>query len=289
MPSQSFFALCNLNGESQIKRIVVNSDVQTKLNDMFSLQESDFRYAIQEEVEFTGDWKPEEDEALYVSIPDQTNILEQAIQNNSLSFPTLNPENLSQEGVKAIFTGRISNGNCVVAIQGFSSRQLLEHKFSLVFKNNVLNELTSPVFTLDSKLVGLIENCHLKFKSYSNIRQIFDLTDLYRAATDEDIDGFVAHSVLEIEDLEAFKNEMDQTSRKLVHALQKNNTLDQYSAGEINQRAQSVDVSIHMQNGKILLPSNRADIKLLLRFLHDDIYEAPLSGHKYVTNSKKAA
>ena len=38
---------------------------------------------------------------------------------------------------------------------------------------------------------------------------------------------------------------------------------------------------------KIKVPTDRAGLKQLLRFLDDGLYEASLSGQRYVTNSKK--
>lgn len=284
---QTFFALCKPNDVPTVRRLAIDAGVQNTLEELFTDQEANFRAGIENEVEFTGDWKPDEDEALYVTIPNQTTILEQAIQNAPLAVPVLDAANFTQEGVKAIFTGYVNDGQTVVAIQKFTPQQILGRKFALIFTNNVLNELTDPTFTLDNKLVGLIEGGNLKFKSYHNIRMIFDLSDLYRAATDDDIDHFAAHACLEVADLDALKGEVDQTARKLIHAIQKNGVLDLHTANEIQRRAGTVGLDIIIQNGRVLMPEERAEIKRLLRFLHDDIYEAPLSHQRYVTNSKK--
>lgn len=285
--AQTFFALCKLGNALTVKRLVVDAAVQNTLEHLFVTQEQNFRSDIQDEVEFTGDWKPDEDEALFVSIPNQTTILEQAIQNNPLAVQVLDTANFSQEGVKAIFAGRVDDGLIVVTIQKFTPQQLLGRKLALIFSNNVLNELTDPTFTLDNKLVGLIEEGNLKFKSYFNIRMIFDLSDLYRAATDDDIDEFAGNACLEVTDLNIFKDEADQTIRKLIHAIQKNEILDQHTAREIQRRAGTVGLVVDIQNGMVQMPADRAEIKRLLRFLHDDIYEAPLSHQRYVSNSKK--
>jgi hypothetical protein len=42
-----------------------------------------------------------------------------------------------------------------------------------------------------------------------------------------------------------------------------------------------------VNNAKIEVPEERAGLKQLLRFLDDGLYEAPLSGERYVTNSKQ--
>jgi len=285
--ARTFFTLCKTGNDISVKRLDINANVQRPLEQMFSVQEDEFRAEIHDEVEFTGDWTPDDDEALYVNIPDQVALLEQAVTGNPLAIDTLDAANFQQEGVKAIFTGFVNNGQAVVVIQKFSPQQLLGRKFSLILANNVLNKLTSPVFTLDNKLVGLIEGGVLKFKSFHNIRTIFDLSEIYRVATDDDINLFAGHACLEIADLDAFKEEVDQTARKLVHAIQKNGVLDEHTADEVQQRALKIGLDINIQNGMVQMPIGRAEIKRLLRFLHDDIFEAPLSRNVYVSNSKK--
>jgi hypothetical protein len=37
------------------------------------------------------------------------------------------------------------------------------------------------------------------------------------------------------------------------------------------------------------MPTERAEIKKLLRFLDDGLYQAPLTGTRYITNSKRLA
>ena len=283
----SFFAFCLLDGEPMVKRLSVHREVQDGLEELFDVQERMFRDGIQDSVEFTGDWKPDEDEFLFVNIPDQIRLWEETITGAPLAVPTLDAENFAEEGVKALFTGRIVDGQPVVLIQKFTPQQLLSRKFALILSNNTLNELTDPAFTLDNKLVAIIEGGRLNFKSYHNIRMIFDLSALYRAATDGDIEEFASHDCLDIPDMDGFKMAADQTARKLVHAIQRDAVLDQHTAEDIQRRAQTVGLVINVHDGRVQIPADRAEIKRILRFLHDDIYEAPLSQLRYVTNSKK--
>tara|TARA_R100000455_G_C6271519_1_gene127786 strand:+ start:984 stop:1871 length:888 start_codon:yes stop_codon:yes gene_type:complete len=286
VPYQTFFVLCRIDSEIAVKRLSVDAAVQVLLGQMFETQELEFLENTEDLIEFDGGWKPDEGEALTVSIPLQTDLLINAVLN-PLACDILQIEGFSEENVRAIFSGRIENGNAVVAIQKFSSQQILEHKITLFQNNNVLNRLTSPAFTLDNKLVGLLQGQTLIFKSFHNIRMIFDLSDLYRAATDQDIDAFAAHHCLTISNIAEFKTEVDQVSRKLIHAIQRNGVLDDHTAQEILRRAELVGIDVNITEGRVVMPSEKAAIKRILRFLHDDIYEAPLSRQRYVSNSKR--
>lgn len=159
-----------------------------------------------------------------------------------------------------------------------------------IFSNQgTFNQLTSPALTLNPKIDCVIKGQKLLFKSFHNIRGIFDMNDLYRSATDEDIDHFSQHACLTISDIVSFKAEVDQTCRKLLHAIHINGILDDHTADEIRNRAALIDLDVVIEDGKLVMPLTKSEIKLWLRFLHDDVYEAPLSRRRYVTNSKKAA
>src|SRR5690606_38298129 len=161
------------------------------------------------------------------------------------AYDILNMQEFLNAGIKAIFSGRVENGNVVVSIQKFSSQQILQHRrLTLILGGEVLNQLTSPAFTLDNKLVGVIRDQTLIFKSFFNIRTIFDLSAIYSAATDNDIDDFAGHKCLDVADVEALKNEVDQVSRKLIHGIRKLNILDNHDAAVIQAEAWTVGIDV---------------------------------------------
>jgi len=121
------------------------------------------------------------------------------------------------------------------------------------------------------------------------LRTVFDISEYYKEATDEDIGRFADHSSLQIDDVDTFKENADQTVRKLIHAIEKQDILDKYSADDISGRAQEIEFTINVQAGKVVMPAQKSEIKKLLHFLTDGFYEAPLSGKRYLTNSKKPA
>jgi hypothetical protein len=152
---------------------------------------------------------------------------------------------------------------------------------------NTFKELTEPAFTLDNYLAAIIEDGKLKFKSFHNIKRLFQLTQFYQEASDQEIDTFCGHASLHVADAVAFKAVADQAIRKMVHAITKANVLNQYSAQDIVHSAASLGLQITMQDGALVVPSEKRDIKTLFRFLDDGIYSAPLTKVRYMTNSKR--
>ena len=284
---QNLFAACRINKELKAKRVHLDRSVQQDIETIFKNQEADFRQGVTDEIDFDGDWKPEPNEFLTIDIPQEAEILVDAINSNAVSVPSIDTKEFGQEGIKALFTGSSNNESTKILIQQFSSRQMLSNKFALVLKGNAFRRLDDQAFTLDTSLTCILEDGKLKFKSFHKMRSIINLSDFYREATETEIRSFAKHPTFEVADIERFLGESDQTIRKLVHSVTRMETLDQYSAKEIKAAAKGVKMDIAMKKKRILMPESRAEIKILLHFLNDGLYEAPLSKQRYVTNSKK--
>ena len=269
------------------KHIRLNKNVQQNVETIFQDQEADFRQGVTDEVNFDGGWKPEPNEFLTIDVTQEAQIFIDAINSNTLSLADIKTKGFDQENIKALFTGSSVNGSTKVLIQQFSPRQMLSNKFALVWQGNAFRRLDDQAFTLDTSLACILEGGKLKFKSFHKMRSIIDLADFYSEATEPEIRSFAEHPTFKVADMEMFLNEADQTIRKLIHSVTRMETLDQYSASKIKAAAKDVKMNITTKKGRIVMPESRAEIKTLLRFLDDGLYEAPLSKQRYVTNSKK--
>lgn len=287
---QNLFAACRVNGQLVSKRVRLDNHVQQAVETIFADQEAQFRNGVAEEVDFDGSWKPEKDEVLTLDVPQEAQVFIDTIQANAVAIPDIDAGNFDREGIKALFTGTSNGGITKVLIQQFSTRQMLsQSKLPLLLDGNTFRRLTDPAFTLDSSLTAIAEDGKLKFKSFHKMRAVVNLIHAYEAATDPEVQVFAGHANFEVADQAAFLELADQTTRKLIHANSRAGTLDDYSAADIGAAANAVGMGIDITNGKIVMPTARPDIKKLLRFLDDGLYEAPLSGQRYITNSKRPA
>lgn len=279
----TLFALCRNSGALQVRRVRVAQPLQQKIFHIFQTQAASFFDGIEEEIEFDGGWKPDSNEVLVMPTPDEANAIFEAL-DNPIALPTVDPRNFASEGIKALIT---ADENERVFIQAFTAQQLLSRRFSLMLEGDIFRELTEPAFTLENKLVAVIEARRLKFKSFFQISRIFDLTFFYFEASDQEIENFCGHSHLSVIDVHEFKNTADQIIRKLIHTIARSNVLNKHSVEDIASKATSLGLDVQLANGKIVMPNDRKTIKQLLRFLDDCIYEASLTSRKYVTNSKR--
>lgn len=293
MPSQqNFFALTKTDTNLEIKRIRVNQSLQSELIQLFEDQRVQFDEGIDTEIEFNGDWKPDTNEVLFINDIDEASILVNAINANGTSFPDLQLSNYSNEPIKAIFTGVRSGSTTKVYVQKFTSRQALSLNQMPILKmqtGNTFVKTTDDIFTIDNKLVAVIENKKTKFKSFHNLRIVFDLSHFYQEATNDDLQEISQHSSLEVEDINSFIEQADTQVRKMVHTISQTGVLDNYSVSSIQTAAQDFpNVPIAVENGKIKLPTDKKALKEVLHFLLEDIYKGALSGSSYLTNSKRS-
>ena len=211
-----------------------------------------------------------------------------AIEANAVAIPDMDTGRFEQEDIRALFTGIANDQGTKVLIQQFSGRQVLSRRFSLLQDGNAFRRLSDSAFTFDSSLTGIAEGERLKFKSFHKMRGIVDLSDIYRAATDQEVRNFVDHATIEVARPEEFLGLADQTMRKLVHAITRSGTLDRYDVNQIRTAAAAVEMPMDVVDGKVVMPTERRAIKTFLQFLDDGLYRASLTGQRYVTNSKRA-
>ena len=287
--AQNLFAACRTDGALVAKHVRLEETVQEQVEHLFAGQETEFWNDMADEVPFDGRWKPDAHELLTIDIPQEAEIFESTINANAVSIPDIDIRGFADEGIRALFTGASTNGSAKVLVQRFTSQQILERKFSLLQDGNTFRRLSEPSFSLDASLTCVIEGGKIKFKSQHKLRSIINLIDIYRAATDQEVKTFAEHASLEVRDIAAFLAATNQTSRKLIHAVIENKTLDTYTPKDIRDAAKHTGLKVKVKNGKIVMPTDHAEIKALLQFLEESRYSGPLSGRPYVTNSRRPA
>lgn len=285
--TQNLFAACRVNGNLVAKRVRLDNTVQQQVEAVFAAQEAAFRDGVISAVAFDGTWNPDEDEFLTIDIPAEATIFAGTINANAVAIPDINTAAFGDEGIKALFTGTTVNGTTKVLVQRFTAQQILEKKFALLQHGNAFRRLSGPAFSLDTSLTCIIEDGKIYFKSQHKLRSIIDMLEIYRAATDQEVRTFASHASLDVADVAAFSDLTNQTTRKLIHAVTNNGTLDAYQPAAIQAAAHGTGLNVEVRNGRIVMPAGPAEVKALLQFLNESRYSGPLSGQPFVTNSQR--
>ena len=288
MPFELFAACASDNGLI-VNRVVLHPDVAPAVQKIFRVQEEGFFLGVEEEIEFEGSFKPDEDQILSMLMPPEFQPLVDASQENGLSLQQIKAENFEQSGIKALFSITTTAGKKRILIQRFTNRQMISRQFVMMQKGSTFNRMTETAFTFDSSLTAVIENGQLKFKHFSNVANIVNMMSYYREATDQEVLGFANVAALSVANPERLLKMTNSVSRKLIRAVMDSKILDTLTPTAIQEIAAKTKYEIKLEDGKIVVPGKHSELKTLLRFLNEDRFSGLLTGTSFEANSKKRA
>lgn len=287
----NLFALTNIS-EARIIRIPVTNELQVELSQFFCNQEREFLRCISEEVRFDGKYRPDDNELLFIEDFDPIDNLAHSIQN-PLSYAELSVSEHAIDLIRGIYTGYVDDREVRILIQVFDRRRVISPKgFSIFHTNRTFKKFDGSGFTLDNKLTAIMYGKKLKFSSFHFVRQIFDMSDYYLEATNQDIVDFSKLPSVQIDDQNTFIDACDTWVRRKIGIIMQSGVLDTSTPQQISLAAKHFAIDIKT-NGpenaeKIVFPTDRAELKKLLRFLDEDYYQSPLTSNKYLSNSKRS-
>lgn len=273
-------------------RFSMSREVQAELTTLFTQQEADFSRG-QEEIQFDGKYKPDLDEILVINGFDDIDGLADAVAN-PLSMHEVEPTPEAFDRIKALFTGRAeANGDVIVLVQYFDKKRVIStNGLSIFHSSNVYKKIEGIGLTIDNKITATIRNGTLKFHSFHLLRQIFDMSGYFNEATDGDIKEFATLACLKIRDVDALVENSDSWVRRKLWLISQSQILTRIPVTDIKAVAAEFGIPLDTEHvdglEKILIPTEKRDLKTLLRFLDEDYYKSPLLQNRYVTNSKRA-
>lgn len=286
----SLFALTS-NPSSRIVKFELSAPVQIELTEYLKSQEESFD-EVNEEIEFDGKYKPEQDEILCINGYDDIDGLEDAIKS-PLGVDPVNPNEDFFLEIKALFTGYETEvGTVKILLQNFDRRKIIStNGLSIFHANNVYKKIEGIGITVDYKLTATLEAGKLKFHSFHTTRQMFDLSEYYKVATDDDVMEFLQVDQIQSINSTNFLPLADSWVRRKISLIQQSGILQNVPIHEMRAAAMDFNIPFETIEEKgsevISIPDNKSDLKKLLRFLDEDYYKSPLSKTNFVTNSKQ--
>jgi hypothetical protein len=278
----------------RVLRIPIAPGIQAEIEQLFKQQEAEFNKRAQEEHEFDGKYKPDDDECLFIKGYDDLDKIHGVIAN-PLSVPEIDAEASEFAAVKAIFTGYTApDGKRVALIQCFDRKKIITPSgLSLFYSANVYRKVDGIGLTLDSKLSTILIDDTLRFFSFHVLRRIADVSQYFVEATNSDLDDFAACAVIHVEDHDVFIEIADAWIRRKITLVTQSKILDNIDIGKIKATAAlfNIDIETKSVGGSdvIVLPSTKAQLKKLLRFLDEDYFQSSLQNLAHMTNSKRLA
>lgn len=283
--NSSLFIIEKKEEEFKIFRLKLSKKIQNSINLMLSSCINK-NYNNKYEIEFDGSYKPDESELLYITGFSLEEKIKEAVRE-PLGVKELNDINYNFENINTIFIGEYNNGEYTIGFQKFKKEQFISNnKINLFFdKTTFIKEERNGISIAENFDCVYTNNC-LKFTSFFYARQIFNLSEYYRIATDNDVDKLTNDETLLFENKTKFKDSINDWTRRRIASILDSKVLKDYKAKEIKKIGQNVGISIKIEKDKIVIPSNKKELKDLFSFLDESIYKGYFTNNIYSTNSK---
>ena len=284
--SRTLFALCRQDDMDTIRRVPLALKVQSDVESMFDEQEHDFYFGRDEFIPFTGSWKADNNELLYIEDSDLLAPLNKTFTLGASAYDRLSISNYRDAGVKAIFM-HSKDGNRILIQKFISSQYLTQRTVILRVTENQFDRVSDEGFSLEVKLSAVAESSKLLFENFAVLRSFLNVQGHFAEATTEEVNEFANHRMLYIDSRSTFDDHMDERCRKLIHGITQSKILESYSVSEIIEKAKSVGIVLTPKGNCIALPSKKSELKTALSFLEESVYRGVFSDTTYMVNSKR--
>lgn len=280
-----------LSSNDKIYKLETDSDLQKNLCELFSKQTEEM---INEKtlIPFDGNYKPNEDELFIIRNYQMPDFITDAIRN-PLGVPAYEKINGRYPEIKAVLIGKKQeNGHkeeFSISFQKMRKEQIVsKNKLSIILDNNTFVENKKLCFGISENIDCAFLDGGLYFNSYFFARQVLELGDYYRTATDSDVEDFIKMSELEIADKDLFRSQAQSSwLRRKIASINDSGVLKSRNAKSIKAIAKKTGIQIEITGNKILIPEAKEEVKIILGFLDEEAYRGPFSNTTYLAGSKR--
>lgn len=279
-----------LSEDNKIYKLETDANTQNELCALFSESTAELRND-KIPVEFDGNYKPNEDEYFRIRNFQLSDEIKDAIRNplGVESFAKIHGE---YPEIKAVFLGNrteeAENEVFTVSFQRLRKEQIISrNKLNLFLEQNTFQKSNRFGFGISEIVDCCFIDGDLIFTSYFYARQVLDLRDYYRSATDGEVVNFTQSQSLDISNPEQFVLQANSWVRRKIASINDSKILDKYSVAEIKNVAENIDIEIQVKKGKIIVPDDKNKVKIILGFLDEEAYKGPFSNISFLAGSKR--
>ena len=278
----NLIAVCGDRRKRQLKLVPMKEQIQTRIVNLFISQERKFKNGCSER-SFNQNWKLDDNEIATAVLPPDEDICDILVRSSPASMePVLN---VSQARIKALVVVFKEQHEHRILFQRFIQTQVLQRHRSLFLDGNTFTNMDSDAFRIGEALVCIFEDGLLKFKNLNNLRGFLDTSNLLREATNHELTAFRENSLFDAVNDSYFYELADSVVRQKVRSILDASVLQQWDAQSLQVSAEQAGLSISVQNSKVVLPTDRQQLKDFLKFLNDERYLGPASNRIMITNS----
>lgn len=289
-----------LASDGKIYKLEVEREAQKAICDTFASSVEAMRKGKTPH-DYEVNYKPEDDEILRIEnflLPDE---IKDAIRNPIGVDSYKKDPDVRNDGdedflgfpeIKALFVGeRIQDTEGEHFNIGFQRYRKEQNLTALPFRFFYSNE----TFKRERNFgIGITYNldCYytrdeLQFTSFFFARQVFDLREYYRSASDPEVTAFTQNEALNFENADAFSGMANTYVRRKIAMINDSEVLKKYTAREIKSIARNSGIDIKVQDKRIVIPADKDAAMEVLAFLDEEAYRGPFTNDLLIANSKR--
>jgi len=208
--------------------------------------------------------------------------------NDSYSCENYNPISKTKKlnkDIKAIIV-RDENPKDPIYFQHIGSSMYLTNKLRIIFSGKTFKEESNAGFCLSSSVDCIYVDGRLYFKSFRFANTVFSLSNYYKLATDKEVEVFCNDEYITVENSSLFKEKLNDWTRRRIMMINDMNIFEKFTPQDIVNIASEYDITLTLNNGKILIPENIKKQKTIIGFLAEDIYKGLFSDKIYQIGTK---
>ena len=283
-------AIINKNDEWQLQRIRLEQPSQQSLAREWGKQYEAFMQ--NEERDFEPGWKLETNECFVLCEGDFE--LPPWLEGRNIRSirESYHDENLASSIKGMVAFAQDDENNDLMLFQNFTQSQVLQpgRVISRSVNADSFRSMEGKALGLGSKLTAVYSyrDNKLLFDSFHNAKTFIpSLLDVFDVASEKDIRELIRHNLFICEDEQQI---LDNTSnihiRKRFAMIKDSEILDYTSVEEIQEQAPDF-VTVRVQHGKIVFPTDKDEIQTLVKYLNEEFYEGALTRNPYHANSRR--
>lgn len=206
-----------IDKDGGVGRLRVIREVQLELEQIFRLGSRRLLGDDIEHIRMDGSgYEPDESEALFIEPFDLPEDLAAALEN-PIGSRSLDRNQLEEQGIRGIVGSFLQEDDSWVGFQVRDRGNVLSARgLNLILDRQTYRKLESPGLTVGHQVHAVVTGNRLMFQSMWWARRLFDLTEHFYEATDDELRAFAGRQEFIIDDIDEFLSNRNSWERKRI-------------------------------------------------------------------------